>query len=186
MDVSPYVVLIGVGGIGKSMMMNHLLLDSLENANKTKKIPILVRLREFGVDYDDILEQVCSSVISFDRTVKKDNILSLLEDGRCQILLDGLDEIKEAHTTKFLRQIDKMVDTYTNCQYVISSRAFGGYNTIPRFRIVRMLPFNKDEALSLIDKLVYCPDDPKIKEKFRALMNDYFTHIKSFHEIRFC
>ena len=85
MDVSPYVVLIGVGGIGKSMMMNHLLLNSLENANKTKKIPILVRLREFGVDYDNILEQVCSAVTSFDRTVKKESILTLL--GRVEKLI---------------------------------------------------------------------------------------------------
>lgn len=66
---------------------------------------------------------------------------------------------------------------YTSCQYVISSRAFGGYN-IPRFRIVRMLPFNKNEALSLIDKLVYWPDEPEIKEKFRTLLNEklFDTH----------
>lgn len=176
MDVSPYIVLVGVGGIGKSMMMNHLLLDSLEKVNKTKKIPVLVRLREFGVDYNDIVEQVCSTVSSFDKNVKKEKILSLLEGGRCQILLDGLDEIKEIHIAKFLYQIDKMIDMYTNCQYVISSRGFGGYNAIPRFRIVRMLPFSKEEALSLIDKLVYCPDDPKIKEKFRTMMSEKLFH----------
>ena len=169
-ESSPFIILVGMGGIGKSMMMRHLFLQSLKNS-RTEKFPIIVTLRDFGDEFDNIYDLMWNSVHKFDKSFLKEYFCKLLEDGKCQLLLDGLDEIKEEFIDKFLHQLDEFADRYTSCQYVISTRNFLDFMNMPRFKVMDMLPFNKLQALELIDKLVYFPNEPSIKEKFRELLD---------------
>lgn len=177
-DVSHNVLLIGMGGIGKSMMMRHLFLTSIRKYSQTGVLPVLVTLREFGTDNMDLFNVIVDSVHRFDIAFSAAHVHKLLTDGKCQILLDGLDEIKTSDLQSFHRQLDAIVDRYPKNQYVMSTRRFSPFVELSRFRLLYILPFTNEQALQLIDRLEYCPEEPKLKQQFRdKLISDYFkTH----------
>lgn len=172
------VLLVGMGGIGKSMMMRHLFLTSIREYSQSGVLPILVTLREFSADNDDLFNILVDSVHRFDITFSAAHVHKLLLGGNCQLLLDGLDEIKSSDLLKFQRQLDMLIDRYPNNQYVMSTRRFSSFVELSRFMLMYILPFSHAQALELIDRLEYCPEEPKLKQQFRdKLESDYFkTH----------
>ena len=172
------VLLVGMGGIGKSMMMRHLFLTSIRKYSESGILPILVTLREFGAENNDLFNLIVDSVHRFDITFSAAHIHKLLSAGKCQILLDGLDEIKSSDLGKFHRQLDAIIDRYADNQFVMSTRRFSTFVELSRFRLLYILPFTNEQALQLIDRLEYCPEEPKLKQQFRdKLVSDYFeTH----------
>lgn len=175
LKVAPCVLLIGMGGIGKSMMMRHLFLASIREYSKSGKVPILVTLREFGGENRDLFNVIVDSVHRFDISFSAAHVHKLMNDGRCQILLDGLDEIKSSDLEAFQRQLDALIDRYPKSQYVMSTRRFSSFVELSRFATLYIVPFSNEQALRLIDLLEYCPEEPKLKQQFRErLVNDYF------------
>ena len=177
-QVAKAVLLVGMGGIGKSMMMRHLFLTSIPEYAKSGMIPILVTLREFGPDNNDLFNLIVDSVHRFDISFSAAHVHKFLSEGHCQILLDGLDEIRAADMGEFQKQLDALMDRYPNNQYVMSTRRFSTFVELSRFRVLYIMPFNNEQALELIDRLEYCPEEPKLKQQFRdKLVKEYFkTH----------
>ena len=169
------VLLVGMGGIGKSMMMRHLFLDSIRKYSQSGILPIMVTLREFGADNIDLFNLIVDSVHRFDITFSTAHVHKFMTAGKCQILLDGLDEIKSSDLDKFQRQLDAIIDRYPDNQYVMSTRRFSSFVELSRFTLLYILPFTNEQALELIDRLEYCPEEPKLKQQFRdKLVSDYF------------
>ena len=156
--LSTFTMLVGMGGIGKSMMMRHLFLTSIKKYAQSGKLPILVTLREFGQDNNDLFNVIVDSVHRFDITFSAAHIHKLMTEGKCQILLDGLDEIKASDMDPFQRQLDALVDRYPKNQYVMSTQKFSSFVELSRFTVLFIMPFNNDQALELIDRLEYCPE----------------------------
>lgn len=177
-EKSQCVLLVGMGGIGKSMMMRHLFLSSIKRFSETGILPILVTLREYSTTNNDVFNLIVDSVHRFDITFSAAHVHKLLREGKCQVLLDGLDEIKAGDMDYFLRKLDALIDRYPHSQYVMSSRRISAFVELPRFTVLWMMPFDHAQALELIDKLEYCPEEPKLKQQFRErLEKEYFkTH----------
>lgn len=174
-NTSSFTMLVGMGGIGKSMMMRHLFLTSIKKYAQSGKLPILVTLREFGQDNSDLFNVIVDSVHRFDITFSAAHVHKLMAEGKCQLLLDGLDEIKASDMDSFQRQLDALIDRYPKNQYVMSTRKFSSFVELSRFTVLFIMPFNNDQALELIDRLEYCPEEPKLKQQFRdRLVSDYF------------
>jgi hypothetical protein len=177
-EKSKFVLLVGMGGIGKSMMMRHLFLSSIKDYPQNGLIPILVTLREFGSENKDLFAIIADSVHRFDITFSMAHLDRMMAAGKCRLLLDGLDEIKSVDMKDFQLQLDSLIDRYPNNQYVMSTRRFSNFVELSRFMIFGMMPFSNEQALQLIDKLEYCPEEPRFKQKFREkLVKEYFrTH----------
>ena len=178
LNISRYTFLVGTGGIGKTMMMRHLFLDSIKKYSSSGLLPILVVLRNFKAKNNDIFQMVADSVIRFDESVSAEHIQKMMREGKCQILLDGLDEVRGCDIDSLEQQMDSLLDHYPKNQYVISARGFSNFVRLSRFRILHMLPLTQTQSLELIDRLEYCPEEPKLKQKFREnLIHEYFrTH----------
>lgn len=175
--ISKYVMVVGMGGMGKSMLMRHFFLDSMRAYNNTGVIPILVTLREFGEVTSDLFGLIVDSVQRYDLTFSGTHLHKLLKSGKCQILLDGLDEIKGSDLDNFERQLERLIGRYQDTQYVMSTRKFADFVSLP-FTMLWIEPFSQEQSLELIDKLDFCPEEPKLKEQFRGqLQKMYFeTH----------
>ncbi len=175
---SNFVLLIGMGGIGKSMMMRHLFLESIKQVGKTNVYPIIITLREFGSEINSLFDLVVESAHRFDVTISSSHLHKMLLEGRCQLLLDGFDEVRQSDMESFQRQLDAIIDKYPLNQYVMSSRRFSSFVGLSRFVSMAIMPFNHKQAIELIDKLEFCPEEPKLKQKFREhLINRLFeTH----------
>lgn len=179
--VSRYSLLVGMGGIGKSMMMRHLFLSSNREYSKNGILPILVILREFNPETTDLINMTTDSVRRYDPSFNVQQLKILLANGKCRLLLDGLDEIKSSDTNLFLKQLEVLIDQYPDNQIVMSTRRFSSFIELSRFSIMEMKTFTRKQSLELIEKLQYCPEEPKLKEQFvEKLKSDYFKSHKEF------
>lgn len=177
-----YVLLVGMGGIGKSMMMRHLFLTALEEYGKTGVLPILITLREFATEQSEKLtDLVLHTVQRFDDSISEERLYKMLRMGSCLILLDGYDEIKYSELERFQHELEVFVDRYAANQFVMSSREMSAFLEIPRFSLMGMMPFTKEQSLELVRKLDFCEDEPKLKERFlEQLDGDLFEKQEEF------
>lgn len=172
---SPHILLIGKAGSGKSTMMQHLFVNALENYETETKseyhkymedgadealfettalFPIFVTLREFGIGHDNLLDLILNSVRRFESAFYMSHLLSRLEIGDCQLLLDGMDEIKDDAVNKFLVQLDELIDKYPDNQVVMTSRATEEFTALSHFKRAYMLPFSEKQIHELLGKLL--------------------------------
>lgn len=163
-DVSD-IIIRGTGGIGKSMMMRHLLLFFAENFDEKKKLPILVPLKNFSGTEPNLEGFIYKAVREFDHDIKFENVEPLLKAGKCVILLDGLDEIPGNARHHFDNCLVNFKKAYQRNRMVVSSRPTSTFIQFGHFLVVEIEPFSKEKALELIDRLEY--HDPEAKAKFR-------------------
>ena len=177
-EKSQYTLIIGIGGIGKSMMMRHLFLEAMKSRNSTGLLPVLITLREYDEERNNLFKAIVDSMRRFDTTVTDERVRKLLQLGKCQILLDGLDEIRASDVDTFLKELDITVDQYPECQYVMSSRKMDEFVKLPRFTIMGMMPFSREQAIELINNLEFCPEEPRIKNRFLEKLERelFFSH----------
>ena len=161
-------------------MMRHLLLDSIERFDEFGKIPVFIPLKDYGDSYDSLLDYIFEKFEGLGGSKKLNDLSKLLSHGSCLLLFDGLDEIKSDCRKKFEHDLEFFADKYTDNMFVISSRPAGAFIYLHRFTVLNLCPFTKDQALSLIDKLDFRPDEPAIKANFRnELDNTLFrTHME--------
>src|SRR5829696_6177205 len=77
--VSPFGIISGSGGSGKSMMMRHLLVSCIAAKQKT---PVFLELRQLNQTTHTILEALLDTLQSFGLTVDKDFLEAALEAGQ--------------------------------------------------------------------------------------------------------
>ncbi len=166
-ECSNYILISGTGGLGKSMLMRHLLLSSINNYSEDKKLPIFIPLKDYNDSYPDLLSYVYEKYTALDGPGSIEDFSDLLSDDSCILLLDGLDEIPSSMRSNFESMLDVFTDKYKQNTFIISSRPAGSFISLHRFTVLDLAPFSKDQALSLIDKLDFRPDEPTIKLNFR-------------------
>ena len=174
------IILTGTGGLGKSMMMRHLLLSAIDEYETTKIVPLFIPLKNYTDDCDTILDYIfsCTSAIC---DIKKEQLVYSLKFGSISLLLDGLDEIRIELINKFQKRLEEFIDEYPNVIIVISSRPFQDFIGFNRFSVLEVKPFTKMQALELIDRLEFRPDEPDFKEKFRyELENNLYDSHREF------
>lgn len=177
-ECSNFILISGTGGLGKSMMMRHLLLDAIYNFDETGKVPIFIPLKDYNDTYHDLFGYIYEKIESLGGADNIDDFAHLLTDGECLLLFDGLDEIKSDYRKKFERDLELFADKYADNMFIISSRPTGSFVSLHRFTVLDLCPFSKAQALTLIDKLEFRPDEPIIKSNFRNELdkNLFITH----------
>lgn len=88
-----HILLLGNGGSGKTLMLKHLFLESARSHREHALLPILVELRNFSYQSDDIVSCIVKCMNEFDDALSEAVIRESLLKGQCQILMDGFDEI---------------------------------------------------------------------------------------------
>lgn len=186
-----YIILSGTGGLGKSMMMRHLLLDAIRNYERYKLLPIFIPLKDYTTEYRTLFDFILETYNSFEgnerfygrvskRTVYQLN--EVLESGRCLLLLDGLDEIKSAYKPTFENQLEKLMNGYGNNIFILSSRPYTNYVKFGRFSKMNLLPFTKEQSIALLNKLNMGQEEP-LKQRFtKELDEKLFDEHKEFAE----
>lgn len=172
------VIITGTGGIGKSIMLKHIFLNSIQTTNN---IPIFIELRSFNsYDIKDISlkNMIYKALTDNGFSIEMKYFETSLDKGGYTILLDGFDEINRDLSNKISSEIKSFSDKYKNNNYIVSSRPseeFIGWND---FVEMSALPLTKEQALSLIRKLDF---DKTVKETFyKELDDNLFDKYESF------
>lgn len=167
-------MLIGNGGIGKTLMLQHLFMESASSYVPGGKVPVIVQLRELVLKDEDLVPCIASAFKHFEPSFQSTDVEKLLEEGRAQLLLDGLDEIDENDVRQFQIQLRNTLDRYPNNQVILVSRECEAIDGIKRwFSPFYLLKFDWTQAEQLIDKLLDGVDNA---EEIKPLVADFINN----------
>lgn len=182
-SISNYVIVSGTGGLGKTMMMRHLLLNAIDNYDSLGLLPIFIPLKEFGESTSDLLEYIHSVVKQFNINMTLAQLISALTAGLCLLLFDGMDEVKSSVSMRFFQGLENIACSYPNNCFVLSSRPSRMFIGMNSFCEMELQPFSKMQALKMIDNFAFSDGEEKIKENFRVRLDkDLWWSHKEFAE----
>lgn len=176
LEISHFLIIQGIGGIGKSMLMKHLFLNELVHNDL---VPIFFELKEINTITNWKLEDIIQHKLEIlGYNLKKKYLDYALQSGCFLFLLDGCDEIISEKKSRFLQELEEFCDKYEKNYYVISSRPYSEFIEFQRFTILETCQFTKQQALSMVQRLDF---DKEIKDKFiNALDKELYEHHQSF------
>ncbi|NEO22820.1 HEAT repeat domain-containing protein [Moorena sp. SIO4A5] len=130
------VVILGAPGSGKTTLMSYfavMLADSKAEVlgldGDTDWLPILIRMRDFGINLDKNLIDYARGFAENTMSVQRLPVGFFehwLSDGRALILLDGLDEVAdEAKRNDVVRRIENFLGQFDRNRAIITSRPAG-------------------------------------------------------------
>ena len=176
-EISNFIIIQGIGGIGKSTLMKHFFIDELSNKDL---IPVYIELK----DVNDLNDEYSLSDLFYEKlnnlgsSLSKEYFTYALKSGCFLFLVDGYDEILSEKRNGFFKKFDAFCDSYSQNFYIVSSRPYSEFIELQRFTVLSTCPFRKEQALSLINRLNY---DADIKYRFmEALDKELYERHRSF------
>ena len=172
-EIGNKIIISGIGGIGKTTMLKHFYLNTIED---TSYIPVLVELRM--VNSMEINDIIFHNLINNGFRMEDKYFEYSLEEGGYVILLDGFDEINREKIQKVTEEIINISGKYPKNKYILTSRptdSFMGWND---YIEMNALELTKKQALSLISKIDF---DEQVKKTFyKELDEKLYDKYKSF------
>lgn len=161
-----FIVLSGTGGMGKSMMMTHFMLDTIDKNKETGKVPVFVLLRDYNPAAGDLIDFIFGELKRHDVDLHLSDLVELLQSGKGVILFDGLDEIKSENCRRFYKEMENLADSYPEASYIVSSRPTMNFRGLSRFTVYDLQPFSQEQAVEMVGKLDQSVVDPVIQKDF--------------------
>lgn len=172
-DDNLHVILIGSGGCGKSLLMQHLFLQSAKEYKRTGTLPIFLELRNLTQE-NDLMSFIVDTVSKKDESFNAEVAHRLFLTGRSQLLLDGFDEIDPSDINSFLQKLSDFIDKYDKVQVVLTSRQNNALRGINGFARMYVWPFNSEQTDKLIDKILTQENNIEAKPTVLEYIKDGF------------
>jgi NACHT domain/Sulfatase-modifying factor enzyme 1 len=157
---NPHLVILGAPGSGKTTLLKHLALTlaqpkKLSQHLRSHSFPILLFLRDHATT---ILAQPSTFSLAnaieehiqqkWQRTIPTSWLQRFLEQGKCLVLLDGLDELADSSTRKkVIDWVQQQLLTYGRNRFVLTSRPYGyRENPLNGVTILDVQAFTQDQV----------------------------------------
>ena len=180
MQISNNILILGTGGIGKSMLMRYLFLNT---ANRGEYIPVLLELRKVSNQENgkvSILDLIYSCMKDFDIQLPREQFEYSLRLGRYLFLMDGFDEVKECQAAKTAEAIQAFCAKYPKNSCIVTSRPRKDTSPLETFTTIESMPLNKVQAIQLASKIWEA--DEKTIEFCRQLETGLYEKHRDFAE----
>ena len=172
---SQHVVINGLGGSGKSVLMRHLFIDCIKQSDF---VPVLIELRDLNTDAVALTKIIDNTLDLYGFKLSKEFIEKAKKEGHFSFFLDGFDEVDHSQRQQLIKDIKSLVRKYSKCPIFISTRPEDIFNGIDEFLILNTVPLDKEKAVCLVEKLSF---DAAIKSKFiENLKSGLFKQRSSF------
>lgn len=119
-----HLIVVAEPGAGKSMLLRHLAFEFAEGGRLARKanIPVVVQLQRLE-DIEGQLDGYLVSQLGKAGFLRPEKFVPrLLRRGKLRVLLDGLDEVHQAHRARVVRQIVTFTEEYPGCEVVVTCR----------------------------------------------------------------
>ncbi len=172
-------IITGTGGIGKTTLLRHYLLNIFE---ETDNIPIFVELRKITLE-GNIDAQIYRIMTERGFQLEEEYFRYSLELGKYVFLLDGYDEIEADLRSQIGDNIRRFSNRFSNNFFIITSRPqyeqFLAWEDFIEYDALRM---TEEQAVELIEKSQY--DNTEVKTRFLGeLKKNLYKKYKSFASI---
>ena len=172
---SKYVIIQGIGGIGKSMLLTHLFLSSAESAD-TDGTPILLSLKDYKENTCNIVDFIWKSIKEYDAEISQLDIINALQNKGLILLLDGLDEIQSSIRDAFNQDLEAFIKSYPGNTIIMTSRPVYSFLSYSKFSLFDIQELTKSQAIELVEKLEFWDEDGK-RSFLEALDKSlYYSH----------
>lgn len=145
--------LLGSGGSGKTLMLQHLLLESINRFNETDILPVFLEMRYY-LRSDSIEGYIAKTLDRGDGDFEESDVVNLLKKGKLHVLFDGLDEIDPSDIGDFQRKMDKFASKYSKVMMIAALRDGDAGFRLSGFKPMYVWPFDNNQSLLLIDKIL--------------------------------
>ncbi|CAK7037752.1 MAG: hypothetical protein BACD_00185 [Bacteroides rodentium] len=178
--LSRYTIITGSGGMGKSMLLRHLLLDAVSKKDSGAFIPIFTSLKDFNCEFGNLSTFIYNENKRF-LDMPFENFHSDLRSGGFLILLDGLDEVSYQNMVIFDKALSSFIAENPSNQIVMSSRPYTDFVSYKNFTVLKLLPLRKEQSIELIEKTPAFLKSPEVKREFVArIKNSQFDNHADF------
>lgn len=176
-DESKYIIIEGIGGIGKSMFLTHLFLSSAQESEYSDAAPLFLSLKDYKGTTDNIIDFIWKSICEYDPDITRKAIIEALQNKQLILLLDGLDEIPSSARESFESDLEAFIKSYSGNTIIMTSRPiYNSFVSFSKFSVFDIQPLSKAQALALVDKLEFWDDIAK-KNFMQALDSKlYHSH----------
>ncbi len=182
LKISNNLIIEGLGGAGKTMLMKFLFLNTILNETY---IPVLVKLNEISrqpVDEISIYDLIYKTIGEFSDDVTKAAFKHSLDSSKKKylFLFDGFDEIAGSHAKRAAIDINDFCKRYPSNPCIVTSRPGMDYTQLKKFTKTKMLPLNKAQAMELASKI--CLDKEKAESFCEQLDAELYEKHEEFAE----
>ncbi|HID52334.1 MAG TPA: NACHT domain-containing protein [Anaerolineae bacterium] len=157
------LAVLGAPGSGKTTLLKHLTLTLAspevlpEQAQGMPQTPILLLLRDYAAIIESepnfsLLTAVKQELARREEAIPLDWLVQDLQNGRCLIMLDGLDEVAKPQLRRqVVAWVERQMQLYRNNRFIITSRPFGYRNNpLNGVLVLEVRPFTPDQVRQFI------------------------------------
>lgn len=164
--VSNFTIISGIGGLGKSMMMRHLLLSAIDSFDDLKLLPVFIPLKDYSRIAYSLHSYLYEIIKQFDESITEGQVKENLNKGNFILLFDGIDEVNSNDISTLVQEVKQFSIHYPKNYFVLSSRPFQQFVALSNFTELELQPFSKSQALKMITKFDFSREEEKLKESF--------------------
>ncbi len=175
------LMILGKPGSGKTTFLKYVELQCIEGNFKSHLIPLFITLKDFaeadnqpslfdytnqlfnsyGIELRTKIQKGLWTSVLYDSVT---NVKLLLLQGRFAILLDGLDEVREADSKRVLQQVQDFSNTFAKNLFSITCRIAAKEYTFEKFTEVEVADFDNRQIATFTQQWFQTKSDP-IKAK---------------------
>ena len=157
------LMVLGKPGAGKTTFLKYLTMLCSEGQARGKQfladcVPVFVTLKDFAevTQQLELLDYIAQQLTIYGVTDARNKTERLLNQNRFFILLDGLDEVREADASRVLREIDSFAQQFHDNHFVITCRIAAREYTFQNFTEAEIADFDDVQIRSFIRNWFLC------------------------------
>jgi hypothetical protein len=147
-NYTPKVVIQGIAGQGKSILMRYL---AGKEFREGSRVPLFIELRKISQSksLQSLLIEALS-VIEINLTI--DDLPYIYDSGKFSLLLDGFDEIHEPFIYDTITYLENVCAKYQKQQIIISSRPQSAIQVVPYFDVLSLSQLSPTDFRPILNK----------------------------------
>ena len=157
--ISDNLVIVGLAGSGKSLLMKHMFLNALENGGE---IPIFLEIRDFNNSKLNFGNWMIQKISRISSAITKEKFENLIKGGKIALFLDGYDEVIHEKRAEVCEVILDLSGMSQGSKIIVSSRPDDTFQGWRGFTKLSVCGLNRSQSLELLEKLDY-PKEAKDK-----------------------
>ncbi|MEZ4592113.1 MAG: NACHT domain-containing protein [Chloroflexota bacterium] len=188
------LVVLGAPGTGKTTLLKHLALtlsQPTRNSHRLDKSPVFLLLRDIASQihrdrHFELLQAVHLQLQNRQLNISLDWLAEELANGRCLIMLDGLDEVADSRQRQsVVAWVKRQIRQLPHNQFIITSRPFGYENNpLPDALPLEVKPFTIEQMRQFVQNWYLATeiqtqgqDDPGVRREAISRANDLLTRL---------